>query len=363
MDKLKNIPEILFCIDSLNGGGAEKLFLRYINILNYNRDVRITILVLRKYGELLAELPSDVDIYFYMEMSPDERVKFNKREFDVEIAFLESLASRFVANKDSKAFKVGWIHTDMFNNNWCVGCFPEGQQENTYSLLDSIVCINAYCRDCFTEAFPSTRGKTIICNNILDFASMDVALANRQSPSIPTFSFVGRLVEEKHPELALFAGRELLNKGISFRLNFIGDGYMKQDLIGFCKSNGLSDMVQFNGYLSSPYKEMACSSCILSLSDIEGGPLTIAEGYYMGIPSICTHSGGADSFKSLYGGVIMTERNPKGLANIMESLVDKNFHKSIAEQIIPDVIRRDFSESNFLELIDVWITNAKYKHG
>ena len=83
----------------------------------------------------------------------------------------------------------------------------------------------------------------------------------------------------------------------------------------------------------------------------------------MGIPYICTHSSGADSFKNIYGGVIMTERNPKVLANIMERLMDKNFHQSFAEQINTNAIRRDFSESNFLDLIDVWISKAKYKQG
>ena len=147
MDKLNasSFPNLLFCIDTLNGGGAEKLLLRYIEILNKNRHVNITLLVLRKYGELLSEVPSYVTLYFYSEMTPKERENFNNREFDIEIAFLESFASIFIANRVSKAFKIGWIHTDMLNNNWCTRCFPVGKQEETYDMLDYIVCINPYC--------------------------------------------------------------------------------------------------------------------------------------------------------------------------------------------------------------------------
>lgn len=365
MDKIITIdfPRVLFCIDTLNGGGAEKLLIRYVNVLNKNREINITLLVLRRYGELLSEVQSDVAIYFYSDMTPDEREKFNKLEFDVEIAFLESFASRFIANKVSKAFKVGWIHTDLLNNNWCVRCFPDGRQEEIYNMLDNIVCINRYCKDCFIKAFPSLEDKTITCNNILDFESMDMAILTNTPNKVPTFSFVGRLVREKHPELALLAFIELLNKGIICKLKFIGEGNLGQSLLEFCRLHRLSDYVNFCGYLSSPYNEMAQSTAILSLSDIEGGPLTIAEAYYMGIPSISTHSGGADSFMKLYGGVIMTERNSKALANIMEELMDSDFHKSIKVQINPNAVRKDFSESNFLELIDFWISNAKYKHG
>lgn len=37
---------ILFCIDSLNGGGAEKLLFRYVNILKRYIDCDITLFVL-----------------------------------------------------------------------------------------------------------------------------------------------------------------------------------------------------------------------------------------------------------------------------------------------------------------------------
>lgn len=350
----------------MNGGGAEKLLLQYIKILQMHRKVDVSLMILNGYGVLMQKIPSDVNVYIQNSMSAYELHAFNMTEFDVEIAFLESKAAVFIANRQSLSIKVGWIHTDMLNNNWCKDCFPIGKQEAVYSMLDYIVCINNYCTECFVKVFPSISYKTITCNNILDFDLMDSVMEGDHVnliPRIPRFTFIGRLVNEKHPELAILALIELLRRGYDAQLSFIGEGYLQSLLMDLCSRYGLDNNVEFLGYISNPYKIMMGSTAILSLSEIEGGPLTIAEGYYMGIPSICTHSGGTDSFKSLYGGVIMTERNPKGLANIMESLTDKNFHKSIVEQIIPDAIRRDFSESNFLELIDVWISNAKYKHG
>ena len=348
----------------MNGGGAEKLLLRYIKILQKQRQIDMSLMILNGYGVLMQKIPSNVDVYIQNSMSASEKYTFNKEEFDVEIAFLESKAALFIANRQSQAIKVGWIHTDMLNNNWCNSCFPTGKQEAIYSLLDYIVCINHYCTECFITAFPSISYKTITCNNILDFDLMDSVLDRDYiMPKIPTFTFIGRLVNEKHPELAILALIELLRRGFDAKISFIGEGYLQKLLMDLCSRYGLCNSVEFLGYISNPYKFMIRCTAILSLSEIEGGPLTLAEGYYLGIPSISTHSGGADSFKNLYGGVVMTERNPKGLANIMESLMDNNFHKSIKAQIIPNAIRRDFSESNFLDLIDAWISKAKYKQG
>lgn len=361
MDKLKAIypPSVLFCIDTLNGGGAEKLLIRYVKLLNSAKDINITVLVLRRYGVLVSEIPSDVEICFYNNMTPDERNNFNKREFDIEIAFLEGYASRFIAEKASKSFKVGWIHTDLFNNNWCRGCFPDVKQENIYNMLDQIVCINPYCTECFIKAFPSLKHKTITCNNILDFESMDSALLTNTPNKVPIFSFVGRLVREKHPELALLAFIELLDKGIQCNLKFIGEGYLGQPILEFCNSHGLSDYVSFCGYLSNPYSDMAQSTAVLSLSDIEGGPLTIAEAYYMRIPSISTHSGGADAFNRLYGGVLLTDRTTNAIARHMEHLIDDKFRKTIQSRINPDAIKNNFSQSKFFKLIDFWLAKSK----
>ena len=289
---------ILFCIDTLNGGGAEKLLLRYIDILSNHRDYHVTLLVLRKFGELTREIGSSIELFYDNEMSSTERAEFNKLHFDIEIAFLESLAIRRIVEKPSSAVKIGWIHTDMLNYNWCRDCFPPEQQEIYYCHLDYIVCINEYCKSCFDKAFPKASIKTIVCNNILDFKLLDATknINKNQKDGIHRISFVGRLIREKHPELAVYAIYLLREHGHKVVLDIIGSGYLEVALKDLVKRLNLDNYVTFHGYLTNPYHIIKQSVVLLSLSDIEGGPLTIAEAYYMGIPSIASHSGGADAF-------------------------------------------------------------------
>lgn len=63
----------------------------------------------------------------------------------------------------------------------------------------------------------------------------------------PTFAFVGRLVSTKGVELLLRASRELLNKGLEFRLSIVGEGPERKSLERLCSELGLAPKVDLLG--------------------------------------------------------------------------------------------------------------------
>ena len=71
---------ILFCIDTLGGGGAEKLLIDILKRFDYE------LLVLFEEGIYFADIPEEVSWFF----PGSEKVK--NRFYDIEIAFLEGLA-------------------------------------------------------------------------------------------------------------------------------------------------------------------------------------------------------------------------------------------------------------------------------
>ena len=64
------------------------------------------------------------------------------------------------------------------------------------------------------------------------------------------FAYVGRLVQEKGPQVLIEAGARLKKQGAGFQLRFIGDGPERQRLEALADANGLHNHVVFTGFLS-----------------------------------------------------------------------------------------------------------------
>lgn len=346
---------ILFCIDTMNGGGAEKLLLRYINLLLHEGKYRVTLYIIHNIGDLICDIPPCVETYIEDLMSASDRKEFQQKQFEVEIGFLEGLPIKFIAARKTGAYKIGWIHTDLYYNNWCKNLFPAGHQEPIYNMLDKIVCINEYCETMFRKAFPSLTEKTCVCNNILDFGMLD---QSRQASIVQSsrFSicFVGRLTVEKHPDVAVQSIIDLINIGYEISLDVLGSGYLYNKLLTMIKECNMEEYIKLLGYVNNPYPIINHSDVHLSLSDVEGGPLTIAEAYYLGVPSISTHSGGSDCFGNNYGGVLFVEKNyssvKEGLIQIIEN--KNNILTRLKAEIEPNRIRTDFGPSALFDLIE-----------
>lgn len=83
-----------------------------------------------------------------------------------------------------------------------------------------------------------------IAHGVADRPSASLRLAEKTK-----FAFVGRLVSTKGIELLLYASRELLNKGLEFRLLIIGDGPERKNLEHLCGRLGLATRVDFVGQI------------------------------------------------------------------------------------------------------------------
>lgn len=355
---MESRTSVLFCIDSMNGGGAEKLLLRYMKILKSSGRYDITLCVIQGFGVLMASLPSDVEVIFLENLSSDEFNSFNSTYFDIEIGFLEGLAIKYITMRPTECVKLGWIHTDMFYNNWCPHYYSDWSQLDSYNCLSQIICINEFCKSQFCHAFPLLADKVDVCNNILDFYHLDTARKHKKTRTDCLFRlcFVGRLTLEKHPEIAVMAVAELRERNYNVTLDLIGEGYLFDDLKMLIVRYGLEDFIRLHGYLTNPYPVIADSDLLLSLSEREGGPLVIPEAYYLGIPSIATHSGGADAFNDEYGGVVMIENSIHELVDIIVRYIDNvnKFRDKLLSQLQPYRILQDFSEKQLLNLVEHW---------
>ena len=135
---------VLFVVNSLWGGGAEKVFQTMLCNLDKER-YDITVYSVNqahvsapypidgvKYGYMFGQsaksllgrlkmrLKNKLRLMAYYHLSPKWFYRmFMRGEYDVEVAFIEGYATRIVSgstNKRSK--KLAWVHTDLENNHW-----------------------------------------------------------------------------------------------------------------------------------------------------------------------------------------------------------------------------------------------------
>ncbi len=77
---------------------------------------------------------------------------------------------------------------------------------------------------------------------------------DRRSGTPDRFLYIGRMVEEKKPELALTAYASVGRQMPGSRLTFVGDGPLKEHLIALSKELQIDAQVEFLGHIGDPHR-------------------------------------------------------------------------------------------------------------
>ena len=117
--------------------------------------------------------------------------------------------------------------------------------------------------------------------------------------SEPRILFVGRLVRRKGADQLLTAFSRLRAEFPSARLDIVGDGPERRNLVDLAKRLGMGDAVTFHGALfGSRLRDVYAGASFLvlpsrmSATDVEGFGTVFLEAGMAGIPSIGTRTGG-----------------------------------------------------------------------
>ncbi len=111
--------------------------------------------------------------------------------------------------------------------------------------------------------------------------------------------WAGRLIDLKHPEYAIEVARVLKDKGISFSLDIVGDGPLKNELKERILTYGLVDRVQLLGGMkpSDVHEKMALADIFLFTSNyLEGWGAVVNEAMQCGCAVVASLEAGAVPF-------------------------------------------------------------------
>ena len=145
---------------------------------------------------------------------------------------------------------------------------------------------------------------------------------NRSSSA--EFGYVGRLVAEKGLPLLLQAAKHLADKGESFRLTFVGDGAERARLEALTQTLGLSEFVEFKGYLTGAAMERAAdriAALIMPSIWEESAGLAAIEQMMRGRMVIAANIGGIGEIVG-DAGLKFTMGDSESLANSMRRVIE-----------------------------------------
>lgn len=106
------------------------------------------------------------------------------------------------------------------------------------------------------------------------------------------FTYTGRLVPIKQPELMLRSLALARASGAAVRVAVVGDGLLRPQLESLARSLGCAGAVDFLGYRRDLPRIAAASDAALLTSDNEGTPVALIEAAAAGRPAVATAVGG-----------------------------------------------------------------------
>lgn len=358
---------ILFVIDSLGCGGAEKSLISLLPLLDKKR-YNIDLMIVSRGGIFEQYIPEVINIidyqpttnplsnlifrFFQLLLSVKLRIykffkikrhgaeihwsimqfaikKFDK-EYDTAIAYQQGFPTYYVANKIASKNKIAWI-----NVNLIAAGYSKSFNDKFYQSFNSIVCVS----DSLTEIIKKEYDKPNI-TTIYDILNPDLinklAIENnykQYSPIKVHITTTARLSREKGYNLAIDAARILKEKNINFVWHFVGGGSLKSQIEVLINDNNLNNHIVLVGETPNPYPYMKSCDIYVQPSLFEGFGLTIAEAKILHKPIVSTNFDVVhNQLKNDFNGLIVNKNG----AEIADAII----------RLINDVKLREFLITN-----------------
>lgn len=325
--------KILFVINSMGCGGAEKSLLSLLSLMDYQK-YDVTLLMFRRGGMFEPLLPPDVHIHDSLDyvsfcaqpigkqlLSFDFRrivarlrtsvfLRQNARKnrplhdaqaywkysaeafdplpehYDVAIAWGQGTPTHFVAEKVTADKKFAWVNADYVN----VGHNKEFDRL-FYNVYEKIVCVSGSLCLMLQKVFPEFAEKM---TTILDIQNPDMILKMAEQPCVlpgkngVTIVTAGRLVPQKGYDIAAKAASILKNRGVQFHWYIVGDGN-RAPIEADIERYGIADCFTLLGAKENPYPYMKAADIYVQTSKYEGYCLTLAEARMLNVPCVTTN--------------------------------------------------------------------------
>ena len=360
------MKNILFFIESLSGGGAEKVLVTLLNHIDYSK-FRITLLTLVDTGDLKKEINlSNIDYHTIFKQSSNPyrlfwyRIKYKliynilpirivnkwiipQKGIDTYIAFTEGFCTKILSCSFKQ--KYAWVHCDLRTLPWTIneGIYKSKEEEKKiYQKYKKVVCVSNSVKEIMEKEYGIKKTQTIY--NPIDLK--DIINKSNHSNNIVVSDGVnlisiGRLVPAKGYDLLIPVISKLIKEGVNVHLYILGSGPEQKKLENIIATEGIYDNIHLLGFQNNPYSIMKKMDLFVCSSRSEGYSLVIAEALTLGLPVISMNCSGPKELldNNEYGKLC---NNYEELYQVLKvAITDKGFYNELKTKAIK---RKDFFE-------------------
>lgn len=319
------MKKVLFFLESLSGGGAEKVLTDIVRNLDQTK-FEVTVCTVSDEG-IYQPLISEKVRYLSILRQRDFRSGFCKRllyrmkykmiygllaawvyrwlfreTYDVECAFIEGFASKLIAaSPNAGSRKIAWVHTDMERNPYAQNSFRsiEAHRE-AYRRYDTICCVSESVKEVFRKMILDDNRVTVQYNPV---DSDEVQRKGREKIDlIPNSNLqlgtIGRLAEQKGFIRLLDCLGKLRREYPDFSLWIMGEGAQRPELEKRIAQYSLENNVRLLGFQENPYKYLEKCDAFVCSSYAEGFSTAATEALILGKPVFTTECAG---MRELFG--------------------------------------------------------------
>jgi glycosyltransferase involved in cell wall biosynthesis len=336
--------KIVFLINSLEGGGAERIVCTLANYISEIEGRQVYVFVLEN-KPIAYPLSSRVQI---SRLHTGKLSKgFGKILFlpliSLELAIrlrhlkAQTVMSLLVRANLALAIAKSWLP----NQNTLIGemCYTEkvysesrGQFVMTslirffYPKADNIIAISNGVKESMVNIGIPRENISVIYNpiNIRDITE-SASLIERPSEKIPfKVIMAGRLTDQKDYPTMLRALKDLLARGYSVRLTILGEGPEKKKLVELSEDLRVSDFVEWGGWKSNLYQIFPKHHLFVLCSKYEGFANVIVEAMAASLPVVSTDclSGPSEILENGRYGILTPIGNSTKLADAVASMIE-----------------------------------------
>ncbi|GAB6455691.1 glycosyltransferase [Bacillus luti] len=370
--------KLLFVIDSLNIGGAEKSIVSLLNLIDYSK-YEIDFLLFKKDGDLRKYVPNQVNmlpipeyfqyisnekvsvnksiLYFYYRIKTTVHLRINEykkhvlhseqvvfrslekiiapaqKKYDVAIAYSQGMPTYFVANKVNASKKMAWINTDYVHT-----LYDKELDYESYKKINKIITVSRNTQDSVSKIRKEYKKKVNLFFDIVD-PYMIHQMANEHEvsefdQSLINIVTVGRLVTAKGYSNAIETARLLQQSGYKFKWFGIGEGPERKKLQELINKYKLNDCFILLGKRLNPYPYIKNCDIYVQTSIKEGFGLTVSEAKILRKPIVCTNFPTAKEIINHNVDGLLVEKNISGIyKGIKKYLDDVKFKQKIIKKL------------------------------
>ena len=310
--------KILFVNDEMTMGGVARILNTFLKMIDRDK-YEVDLLVLHKRGELLSEIPSDINVIsgcdffsvidrplkeckgkelfyklrllFYMKSGliknkiVKERKKILNKHYDIEFSAKEGFCTIFTGYGDSDK-KINWVQVDYKESN-----YSSHHMELVKDALKHID-MNIACSNQVMESYKELFDVSKICviHNLVDedrirnmsLEPCDLKLEDNGKINLIT---VARFHRQKAVDRLIRIQAKLKDY---YNLIIIGDGGLKEELYSLAKNLDCFDDIKWLGLKSNPYPYVRECNLFVMSSLYEGYPTMTVESLLSDTPVLTT---------------------------------------------------------------------------